>query len=530
MTTDGVGTVLISGVRVRLTGEQGGIEVMVRAESIGPCSVRLALRRLVGERDGELPVMPDLTDLKLEDMDVWERWLELELTESEVGGNSEATYRFLLEPGSLWQVGAVGVSQDGTTGNAVCIQLRAPTEVEMAQFPRRSSAPEGLPRGLEAATGAASASEERSDGTEDAEDEVWVEAGFSGSRDDGKEEALSGAEVWALTTNRRPSGSVEPEGAEGGEASETCEEAGAEGSGKADSNPESQAALGAEAKSMPDGSLKSERNAAARRGFLVKESAPKRLARGPEVHRVISYKGDIAAEYARKLEEKHRVSVDKVPHRFETTGSGERRSVVQPKLTVMTKQEPSEAPTVRRLSAELLDRGRQAQQMMRLKEDARCAAGWIHAVTGDVQAHAAAQEDECSLLAALDSGEALCDLVNAVWPGRIIGILRGRDIKPYKRLANVTRFLQACSDLGIPDQNVFMPSDLTERKNLRNVVRCLFALGSIVPEPPEYSGPRLEDSVELLMAKTESCQEAGVGSGNIAEQSADDLVPRRATE
>lgn len=551
----GAGVVLISGVRVRLTGEPGGIEVVVRAEAVGVCSVRLALRRLVGERDGELPVMPDLTDLSLEDMEVWERWLELELAESEVGGNSEAAHRFLLEPGSLWQVGAVGVSPDGTTGNAVCIQLRAPTEVEMAQLPRLAAALGGTPEAPASEARAAMAAEgqDEDEEAEEAEDEVWAEAGAAKSvdcGDDGEDGAPSGAEVWAVTHtfSRRtsePSGSActsftaIPEAAEGEGAGQDGEEAQSEamteGAGKFDDGPEAQGDSAAEAKSMPAVKAKakvslSEEDAdsfeAKRAIFLGKDGVRGGLRRGPEIHKVISYKGEAAAEYARRIEEKHRVSLDKVPHRYETTRDGERRSVPGAKLTVVTKDTPPEER--RRPPAELLDRGRQKQQMMRLKEEERCAAAWINAVTGDAQAQAAAQ-DECSLLAALESGEALCDLVNAVWPGRIVGILRG-DIKPYKRIANITRFLRACSDLGIPDQNVFTPSDLQERKNLRSVVRCLFALGAIVPESPEYSGPRLEESFDLPPLPKERALEGGASSGDLAGQSASSGSPeRRAT-
>merc|ERR1711920_367755 len=60
---------------------------------------------------------------------------------------------------------------------------------------------------------------------------------------------------------------------------------------------------------------------------------------------------------------------------------------------------------------------------------------WIVKVTGHA-ATAAAAEGECSLQVALRSGEALCDLVNAVWPGRIVGILRG-EVKPYLQIENV---------------------------------------------------------------------------------------------
>ena len=39
----------------------------------------------------------------------------------------------------LAEVAAVGVAQDGTTGNPVCIQIRAPTEADLECMPKASS-------------------------------------------------------------------------------------------------------------------------------------------------------------------------------------------------------------------------------------------------------------------------------------------------------------------------------------------------------------------------------------------------------
>jgi len=227
------------------------------------------------------------------------------------------------------------------------------------------------------------------------------------------------------------------------------------------------------------------------------KDATRRLLRGPEVHKVISYQGQAAAEYARRIEEKQRVWMERFPHRFEASGDGAPRSVPV-RLSLVGKDGDLQAgsssiPERKRQSVDVLDRDRQAQLLLRLREDERAVASWIYAVVGDEQAQAAAK-GECCLQAALQSGEAICDLVNAVWPGHIVGILRG-ELKPCKRLANITRFLQACSDLGVGERDLFTPSDLAEGKNIKIVVRCLFALGAMVPEPPDYDGPRLEDSM-----------------------------------
>ena len=41
-----------------------------------------------------------------------------------------------LSPCNNLEVAAVGVAQDGTTGNPVCIQIRAPTEADLESVPK----------------------------------------------------------------------------------------------------------------------------------------------------------------------------------------------------------------------------------------------------------------------------------------------------------------------------------------------------------------------------------------------------------
>jgi len=121
-------TVLISGIRVRLTKEPGGIEVIVSANAVGPCCVRLALRPLEGEAANSSDLQNPTLDPLIEP---WERWLELDLPGGSAGSAScEAAHCFTLQPGSLWQIGAVGVNAAGKTGNVVRFQITAPTEEE----------------------------------------------------------------------------------------------------------------------------------------------------------------------------------------------------------------------------------------------------------------------------------------------------------------------------------------------------------------------------------------------------------------
>eukprot|EP00747_Dinoflagellata_sp_TGD_P111109 gnl/TRDRNA2_/TRDRNA2_171136_c0_seq1.p1 gnl/TRDRNA2_/TRDRNA2_171136_c0~~gnl/TRDRNA2_/TRDRNA2_171136_c0_seq1.p1 ORF type:complete len:839 (-),score=180.61 gnl/TRDRNA2_/TRDRNA2_171136_c0_seq1:34-2550(-) len=214
-----------------------------------------------------------------------------------------------------------------------------------------------------------------------------------------------------------------------------------------------------------------------------------------EQRKVLAYKGNAAAAYADRVRSSVEASMEKTPHRCEKSADGTLRAVAVKFEMVGAKPaiSPTHAEKLATLrSGEALDRGRKENQAQILREEERAACKWIHAVTGHADAAAAgSDEEEMTMQVALRSGEALCDLVNAIWPGRITGILRGQ-VKPYRRVENISRFLRACSEIGVSAQNTFELVDLVEGKNLSRVVRCIQALAALVPEPPEYEGPRLD--------------------------------------
>eukprot|EP00928_Gymnodinium_smaydae_P086827 TRINITY_DN7124_c0_g1_i1.p1 TRINITY_DN7124_c0_g1~~TRINITY_DN7124_c0_g1_i1.p1 ORF type:complete len:249 (-),score=45.23 TRINITY_DN7124_c0_g1_i1:79-723(-) len=204
------------------------------------------------------------------------------------------------------------------------------------------------------------------------------------------------------------------------------------------------------------------------------------------------------------VEENHKQSMERAPHRLEVA-QGSVRSVPV-KFSVRSGAGAPAAGAAELHGQEVLERHvivgegnttersvaaldtcREAQRRQLDKERELMVARWIHAVTGDEGAFKAA-EDRLPLVEALSSGEALCDLVNAVWPGRIVGIQRSG---ARRRLANLDRFVQACGELGVEEANVPAPSDFAEGKPSRPVVRCIFALAGLVPPPPDYDGPRL---------------------------------------
>lgn len=234
------------------------------------------------------------------------------------------------------------------------------------------------------------------------------------------------------------------------------------------------------------------------RSYGVYES---RLKHGEEVHQILTFQGRAAATYAKKVEESQREALERAPIRFEKAQDGSAMSVKLRLSTVgqLELEKPFETP---RGTAEI-DSSRHQQQQELLKRDERQVAEWIHAVTGDPEGEAAAA-GTCSLQSVLRSGEVLCDLVNAIWPGKIVGIRRGETISSSprssrRRLANITHFVQACGQLGVEEANMPLPSDLAEGKSSRKAVRCLFALGALAPGPPEFDGPRLsEPSARVL--------------------------------
>jgi len=153
----------------------------------------------------------------------------------------------------------------------------------------------------------------------------------------------------------------------------------------------------------------------------------------------------------------------------------------------------STSPDVQKChNSEMLDVNRQEQQLMQFQADVDAVASWIGGVTG----HAISRETSTGLeelQLALVSGEVLCDFVNAIWPGRIGGILRGK-LNPFQRLDNITRFIQACRDIGVEEVRLFAVSDLLEGKNLKAVVLCVLALADLIPDSPNYDGARLQGS------------------------------------
>lgn len=62
----------------------------------------------------------------------------------------------------------------------------------------------------------------------------------------------------------------------------------------------------------------------------------------------------------------------------------------------------------------------------------------------------------------------------------------------FKQMENISKFLQACRDLGVPSYDTFDVNDLYKENNMLGVLRCLDSLGRTVQKNvPDWTGPQL---------------------------------------
>eukprot|EP00092_Neocalanus_flemingeri_P017892 GFUD01019358.1.p1 GENE.GFUD01019358.1~~GFUD01019358.1.p1 ORF type:complete len:183 (+),score=47.46 GFUD01019358.1:39-551(+) len=107
---------------------------------------------------------------------------------------------------------------------------------------------------------------------------------------------------------------------------------------------------------------------------------------------------------------------------------------------------------------------------------------WIGSVLGEPLA----DEDFATVL---KDGIILCRLMNKLQPG---SVKRVKEKGPaFMLMENVQAFLSAAKKYGVPDEEVFQTPDLFEKRNIPQVVLCLFSLGRVTQMHPEYAGPMI---------------------------------------
>ncbi len=58
-------------------------------------------------------------------------------------------------------------------------------------------------------------------------------------------------------------------------------------------------------------------------------------------------------------------------------------------------------------------------------------------------------------------------------------------------MENIQAFLCAARQYGVPAEELFQTADLFERRNIPQVVLCLYSLGRLTQRHPEYEGPMI---------------------------------------
>ena len=86
------------------------------------------------------------------------------------------------------------------------------------------------------------------------------------------------------------------------------------------------------------------------------------------------------------------------------------------------------------------------------------------------------------------SGVVLCDLIDRVRPGCVAK--PSASPMPFKQMENIGNYVEACRELGVPQQDLFVTVDLYEGKNLGAVVRNIHSLGRVA-QALGFEGPAL---------------------------------------
>jgi len=210
------------------------------------------------------------------------------------------------------------------------------------------------------------------------------------------------------------------------------------------------------------------------------------------------YRGSAAEEYSAVVSEKNRLLHEKAPYQLIEQDGAKQHTVA-----VVESAPELQPETAQRLHREfhLIDKDRRKAEKKFRFEEAREASAWVAELTGreEFKTLLASTRKISPLRAALQSGEALCELANA------LAVCAGAEKVPvpsfvqnpankFLRMDNVTKFIYACREFfELPEHQLFSTADLAEESgDIWVVVRCLFALGGRIQATyPDFPGPRL---------------------------------------
>lgn len=88
----------------------------------------------------------------------------------------------------------------------------------------------------------------------------------------------------------------------------------------------------------------------------------------------------------------------------------------------------------------------------------------------------------------LKSGIVLCKLLNAIEPGTVKKI----NMKPIAlmQVENIQLYLKGCWHLGVPTSDLFVTSDLFQKKGISQVLQNIVSLARVAQTIPSYKGPK----------------------------------------
>ena len=127
-----------------------------------------------------------------------------------------------------------------------------------------------------------------------------------------------------------------------------------------------------------------------------------------------------------------------------------------------------------------------------LGEEAKAQA-WIEGLTGEPFTLGFGEQ--------LKDGVTLCKAMNVIKPGAVKKI--NSSTLAFKQMENVTFFLKACREIGVPQSSLFETPDCYELKDLGLVVQCIYGLAKEVRGKAEYA------HVPELLSATQAAVEAG---------------------
>jgi hypothetical protein len=170
-------------------------------------------------------------------------------------------------------------------------------------------------------------------------------------------------------------------------------------------------------------------------------------------------------------------------------------------LTQPTKDLGSEAPSPSLSPEKPANAGHfmATSQSKTLEDDVAICKEWIEAV--------AKRPFKLPFEEELKSGEILCEVALAISSTSVRRY--NKDPKtPFKRLENLSTFIQACRSFGVMEYELFSTSDVVEGKGTNAVTRCLFALGRAIQTTcPGFAGPHLgnaDNSKRKPLPRTQS--------------------------